>query len=627
DVGRLIEEHFKSGGPSPETLLRYVYTYDAAGNRTSKKTDYDDNDGSFAATATYTNNGYNQLTAVSGTPGRGTKVNVTGTIATAWTLADGDITVTPNSTPGNAVGAEVRGRFFIARNVPLSDGANALEAETDAETLAGNSPSSDTVLNVELDTNILWTMNYNANGDLTQKLETINDSSVLWSYTYSVDGWLTKVVKQADGQTELTEEYFYDPAGRKYKVSVTEDSTTTTRYFVYDGGSIVLELEEVGTPPNEHYELAKEHVRGASLGGGIGGLLYTRAADGSLGYFHYDGQGNVVSVTDDAREELAYYEYDAWGNVLTRCGSLANEFAFSTKQASTGSGLLDFGYRWYDPQTGRWTQRDPIGAAGGPNLYAYVGGNPVSFTDTNGLYGYDMTSGTIPGSAAGSMDLGGYNEVAGDIRTANAAVNGFVEQVYEDYQTVAPFIQGAGAVSEIILGGVAVCAGNPAGIFLIYHGADQLTEAIVEGGYGQEYTSFRDTAGNVAEDLGLPREVGEITYDLFTLGCTLSSGQSAANYMGARGGSGSPRWPTSANDMDDFLGVPGNRVPDGPYTGRNKVVWQPSDRVRIRFESHPYHPNAPPTHTEPHWHVDGKLDGGWGKVGTYKPGDKIPGNW
>ena len=81
DVGRLVEEHFKSAGPSPETLLRYIYTYDAAGNRTSKKTDYDNNDGNgYAATATYTNNGYNQLTAVSGTPGRGNRVNVTGTI-------------------------------------------------------------------------------------------------------------------------------------------------------------------------------------------------------------------------------------------------------------------------------------------------------------------------------------------------------------------------------------------------------------------------------------------------------------------------------------------------------------------------------------------------------------------
>ncbi len=79
--GRLVQEHFKSAGPSPETLLRYIYTYDAAGNRTSKKTDYDDNDGNgYAATATYTNNAYNQLTAVSGTPGRGNRVNVTGTI-------------------------------------------------------------------------------------------------------------------------------------------------------------------------------------------------------------------------------------------------------------------------------------------------------------------------------------------------------------------------------------------------------------------------------------------------------------------------------------------------------------------------------------------------------------------
>jgi RHS repeat-associated protein len=82
---------------------------------------------------------------------------------------------------------------------------------------------------------------------------------------------------------------------------------------------------------------------------------------------------------------VAYYEYDAWGNVLTACGSLANEFAFSTKQASTGTGLIDFGYRWYDPQTARWTQRDPLGAWGGLNLYSFVASNPCMFVDRWGL--------------------------------------------------------------------------------------------------------------------------------------------------------------------------------------------------------------------------------------------------
>jgi hypothetical protein len=41
--------------------------------------------------------------------------------------------------------------------------------------------------------------------------------------------------------------------------------------------------------------------------------------------------------------------------------------------------------RWYDPQTGRFLSQDPIGLAGGVNLYAYAGNNPTSFSDPFGL--------------------------------------------------------------------------------------------------------------------------------------------------------------------------------------------------------------------------------------------------
>ena len=169
--------------------------------------------------------------------------------------------------PGNAIEAEVRGRFFIARNVTLQDGTNSLQAETDSETLAGNSPSSDTASSITLDTAIGESYTYNANGDLIQKTEDVNGTTVQWDYTYSVDGWLIKVEKTVGAETELVEEYAYDPIGRKCRVTVT-DGDTSTRYFVYNGGSILLEIEE----GSGRHLLEKEHVRGQSLGGGIGVL-------------------------------------------------------------------------------------------------------------------------------------------------------------------------------------------------------------------------------------------------------------------------------------------------------------------------------------------------------------------
>ena len=46
--------------------------------------------------------------------------------------------------------------------------------------------------------------------------------------------------------------------------------------------------------------------------------------------------------------------------------------------------VADYGYRYYDPVTGRWPSRDPIGELGGKNLYEYVKNNPVEFFDADG---------------------------------------------------------------------------------------------------------------------------------------------------------------------------------------------------------------------------------------------------
>jgi RHS repeat-associated protein len=47
--------------------------------------------------------------------------------------------------------------------------------------------------------------------------------------------------------------------------------------------------------------------------------------------------------------------------------------------------VTDYGYRWYDPLTGRWPSRDPIEEEGGMNLYGFVGNDGVNRWDRYGL--------------------------------------------------------------------------------------------------------------------------------------------------------------------------------------------------------------------------------------------------
>jgi RHS repeat-associated protein len=107
-------------------------------------------------------------------------------------------------------------------------------------------------------------------------------------------------------------------------------------------------------------------------------------------HFHYDGNGNVTEITDHLGASVATYRYDAFGNTLVATGTyaLTNRYRFSTKPLDsevTTAPLYYYGYRYYDPVTGRWPSRDPIRERGGVNLYGIVGNSPLSRFDVLGL--------------------------------------------------------------------------------------------------------------------------------------------------------------------------------------------------------------------------------------------------
>jgi RHS repeat-associated protein len=77
--------------------------------------------------------------------------------------------------------------------------------------------------------------------------------------------------------------------------------------------------------------------------------------------------------------------------------------------------LTDYIYRYYDPASGRWPSRDPIGVKGGPNLYGFVGGNPINIVDTDGGFPLPVVIAGVAVSAAATI-YGAYkilSEVSG----------------------------------------------------------------------------------------------------------------------------------------------------------------------------------------------------------------------
>jgi len=67
-------------------------------------------------------------------------------------------------------------------------------------------------------------------------------------------------------------------------------------------------------------------------------------------------------------------------------------------------GWLHVGARYYDPSSGRFVQRDPIGIRGGLNTYTYVSSQPLTVTDASGLHN-DWSIGELPpGWKAGGIN-------------------------------------------------------------------------------------------------------------------------------------------------------------------------------------------------------------------------------
>jgi RHS repeat-associated protein len=158
---------------------------------------------------------------------------------------------------------------------------------------------------------------------------------------------------------------------------------------VFSGGTSAAEYTETAAaaagsawtvPP----AATVQHVRGPDLGGGTKGLLYS-LRNGLPRFNRYNGRGDVVAQSDIDGTTTWAASYQADGRRTAEAGTNVERHRANTKEEDP-TGLLNEGFRYRDMETGTFISRDPLGLVDGPNVYCYVGQNPWTKIDPEGLF-------------------------------------------------------------------------------------------------------------------------------------------------------------------------------------------------------------------------------------------------
>ncbi len=190
----------------------------------------------------------------------------------------------------------------------------------------------------------------------------------------------------------------YDGLGRCVRRTVGGN----TLLFTYDGWNPILEWDGAGNWKGWTIYGARTDEVVARYDATYGPLLYKQ-----------DNQGSVTFVMDGGNRIIEKYTYDVYGRPTVTSwdynsgtwkapsdrSSFGNRFMFTGREWLADVQLYDYRYRLYDPDTGRFLQKDPLGFGGGDaNLFRYCGGDPVNRRDPFGLAESDANYKTETGA-------------------------------------------------------------------------------------------------------------------------------------------------------------------------------------------------------------------------------------
>jgi RHS repeat-associated protein len=380
NIGQLKTAFGKEPGGTTNRMQEQLgYLYDAAGNlsyRTNNTLLQNFKVNNLNELTTVTNGG--KLTVAGTTTGPATNVTVNGVDAILYVDAT-----------------------FASTNQPWSDGNNTYTAI--AKDSYGRMDTNVVIANLSGTNLFAYDLNGNMVTNTTRVLEYDDENQLIritqpntWKSEFSYDGKMRRRVRKEytwNGSWLLTNEVHY----------------------VYDR-NLVIQERDANNLPQVTYTRGTDLSGSLQSAGGIGGLLARtenpttltfQPSTFSTTFYHSDGNGNVTCLIFTNQVAAAKYEYDPYGGILSQFGTLANAnlYRFSSKEIHSQSGLIYYLYRFHDSNLQRWPNRDPFGDAGfqvsifrhsspldmpleaadSPNLYAYIGNNPVNEIDPLGL--------------------------------------------------------------------------------------------------------------------------------------------------------------------------------------------------------------------------------------------------
>jgi len=197
---------------------------------------------------------------------------------------------------------------------------------------------------------------YDPNGNLA--------SDGLTSYTWNARNQLVGM----SGGTSAS--FAYDGVERR-RVKTINGSTTE---FLYDGPNFVQELSAGGVP-------TANLVTGLKID-----ETFTRTDANGMTTLLTGSLGSTVSLADAAGSTQTTYTFEPFGATTATGQSSSNATQYTGREYDL-TVLYYYRARYYAPNVGRFISEDPIGFAGGTNLYAYVSDNPITFIDSLGLCG------------------------------------------------------------------------------------------------------------------------------------------------------------------------------------------------------------------------------------------------